>query len=193
EDVLHPLGFQAFDEHVAGAPVTLSHRMQPSTATRTDRRGSGWGMRKLVPALLATLLLAAAPAANAATKLTITGAGFGHGIGMSQYGTYGYSLHLKTYDFILGHYFTGTALGALDSNPEVKVLLQGSRKSISFAGGLHAGDQQLRRALPYPAGRAAAGLVNRDASGKSVGTTTGTLRGDAPVDQALLLKGTSVL
>ena len=60
-------------------------------------------MRKLVLALVAAFLLAAAPAAQAATKLTITGAGFGHGIGMSQYGTYGYSLHLKSYDYILGH------------------------------------------------------------------------------------------
>ena len=75
-------------------------------------------MRKLVLALVAALLLAAAPAAHAAaTKLTITGAGFGHGIGMSQYGTYGYSLHLKSYDYILGHYYSGTTLGALDANP----------------------------------------------------------------------------
>ena len=93
-------------------------------------------MRKLVLAARRGSLLAAAPAAQAAaTKLTITGAGFGHGIGMSQYGTYGYSLHLKTYDYILGHYYSGTTLGALDANPEVKVLLQGAKKSISFAGG----------------------------------------------------------
>jgi stage II sporulation protein D len=149
-------------------------------------------MRKLVLALVTVLVLAAAPAASAATKLTITGAGFGHGIGMSQYGTYGYSLHLKSYDFILGHYFTGTALGALDSNPEVKVLLQGSKKSISFTGGLNAGEAKLDPAATYTVRRSAAGLVIRDASGKSVGTTAGTLRVDAPVDQALLLKGTSV-
>ena len=91
-------------------------------------------MRKLVLALVAALLLAAAPAAQAATKLTITGAGFGHGIGMSQYGTYGYSLHLKSYDYILEHYYSGTALGALDANPEVKVLLQGSRKADLLLG-----------------------------------------------------------
>ena len=129
EDVLDPFRLQALDEDVAGAPVTLSHRMQASTATPPSRWRSGRGMRKLVLAAVA-VLLAAAPAAQAATKLTITGAGFGHGIGMSQYGTYGYSLHLKTYDYILGHYYSGTTLGALDANPEVKVLLQGARKSI---------------------------------------------------------------
>jgi stage II sporulation protein D len=150
-------------------------------------------MRKLVLAFVAALLLAAAPAAHAAaTKLTITGAGFGHGIGMSQYGTYGYSLHLKSYDYILGHYYSGTTLGALDANPEVKVLLQGSRKSISFAGGLSAGDQKLDPAQTYSVRRSAAGLDLRDATGKSVGTVAGTLRVDAPVGQALRLNGTSV-
>jgi stage II sporulation protein D len=150
-------------------------------------------MRKPVLAIVTALVVAAAaPAAHAATKLTITGAGFGHGIGMSQYGTYGYSLHLKSYDFILGHYYTGTTLGALDSNPEVKVLLQGSRKSISFTGALNAGDEKLDPAQTYTVRRSAAGLGLRNATGESVGTVAGALRVDAPVDQALRLKGTSV-
>jgi stage II sporulation protein D len=148
-------------------------------------------MRKLVLAAV-TVLLTAAPAAHAATKLTITGAGFGHGIGMSQYGTYGYSLHLKTYDFILGHYYTGTSLAALDANPEVKVLLQGGKKSISFSGGLNAGDQKLDPAQTYSVRRTADGLELRDATGASVGTVAGTLRVDAPIGQALRLNGTSV-
>jgi stage II sporulation protein D len=148
-------------------------------------------MRKLVLALVAGFLMAA-PAAQAATKLTITGAGFGHGIGMSQYGTYGYSLHLKTYDFILSHYYTGTTLGALDSNPEVKVLLQGSRRSISFSGVLNAGDEKLDPATTYTVRRGAAGLGLRDASGDDVATTPGPLRVDAPIGQALRLNGTAV-
>jgi stage II sporulation protein D len=148
-------------------------------------------MRKLVLATVAVLLVAA-PAAHATTKLTITGAGFGHGIGMSQYGTYGYSLHLKTYDYILGHYYSGTTLGALDANPEVKVLLQGSKKSIAFTGALSAGEQKLDPAKTYTVRRGADGLELKDATGESVGTVAGTLRVDAPVDQALRLKGTSV-
>ncbi len=148
-------------------------------------------MRKLALALVAAFLVAA-PAAQAATKLTITGAGFGHGIGMSQYGTYGYSLHLKTYDFILGHYYTGTALGQLDANPEVKVLLQGGKKSIAFSGGLNAGDADLDPAQTYTVKRGGDGLILRDGSGKGVGTTPGPLRVDAPVGQALRLMGTSV-
>jgi stage II sporulation protein D len=148
-------------------------------------------MRKLALALVATFLVAA-PAAQAATKLTITGAGFGHGIGMSQYGTYGYALHLKSYDFILGHYYTGTALGQLDANPEVKVLLQGGKKSISFSGGLNAGDESLDPSKTYTVKRGGDGLILRDATGEDIATTPGPLRVDAPVGQALRLMGTSV-
>ena len=36
---------------------------------------------------------------------------------MSQYGAYGYALHLKSYDYILGHYYTGTALGDARRQP----------------------------------------------------------------------------
>jgi stage II sporulation protein D len=148
-------------------------------------------MRKLALALVAAFLVAV-PSAQAATKLTITGAGFGHGIGMSQYGTFGYALHLKSYDFILGHYYTGTALGQLDANPEVKVLLQGGKKSIAFSGGLNAGDENLDPAQTYTVKRGGDGLILRDASGEDVATTPGPLRVDAPVGQALRLMGTSV-
>jgi stage II sporulation protein D len=148
-------------------------------------------MRKVVLALTVAML-AAAPAAQAATKLTITGAGFGHGIGMSQYGAYGYSLHLKDYGFILGHYYTGTTLGQLSSNPEVKVLLQGTRHAVSFSGAVAAGDQKLDTAKTYTVRRDSTGLVVRDASGQSVGTTPGPLRVDAAVGQPLRLNGTSV-
>jgi len=148
-------------------------------------------MRKLGLAIAAAFL-AAVPAAHAATKLTITGAGFGHGIGMSQYGAYGYSLHLKDYGFILGHYYTGTALGKLDSNPEVKVLLQGGKKAVSFSGAVAAGDLKLDVAKTYTVRRGGDGLIIRDATGASVGTTPGPLRVDAAVGEPLRLNGTSV-
>jgi stage II sporulation protein D len=148
-------------------------------------------MRKLVLAL-AVAFLAVVPAAHAATKLTITGAGFGHGIGMSQYGAYGYSLHLKDYGFILGHYYTGTTLGKLDSNPEVKVLLQGGKHAVSFTGAIAAGDLKLDVAKTYTVRRGDGGLVLRDATGAAVGTTPGPLRVEAAVGEPLRLNGTSV-
>ena len=52
----------------------------------------------------------AAPAA-ADGRFQIDGGGNGHGIGMSQYGAYGYAQHGKSYRFILGHYYQHTKLG----------------------------------------------------------------------------------
>ena len=42
----------------------------------------------------------------------VKGHGFGHGVGMSQYGAYGYAKHGKGYRFILGHYYPGRASGS---------------------------------------------------------------------------------
>ena len=47
-------------------------------------------------------------------RFTIRGAGFGHGVGMSQYGAMGYAAHGWAYKRILGHYYTDTAMGGLD-------------------------------------------------------------------------------
>src|SRR5215469_12011976 len=47
----------------------------------------------------------AAATSTAAATLVFTGHGWGHGIGMSQWGAYGYALHGWTYDGILTHYY----------------------------------------------------------------------------------------
>jgi stage II sporulation protein D len=105
-------------------------------------------MRRLIPLTLAATLLMAAPASAAKHRFTIRGAGFGHGVGMSQYGAYGYALHGATYDAILAHYYTGTALGAADTSAIVRVLLQSSG-SASFSGGVRAGSKNLSPDATY--------------------------------------------
>ena len=61
---------------------------------------------------LAVLLLAAAPAA-APADVTLDGRGFGHGVGLSQYGAYGFALREnRIARFIVGHYFTGTTIAS---------------------------------------------------------------------------------
>jgi hypothetical protein len=47
---------------------------------------------------------------------TITGSGFGHGVGLSQYGAQGMALAGKSYAEILAHYFPSTSL---DVNPKL--------------------------------------------------------------------------
>src|SRR3954452_18226001 len=102
--------------------------------------------------LLACVLccLTAAPApASAASRFVIRGAGFGHGVGMSQHGAYGYAVHGFGYRDILAHYFTDTSLGAVDPGREVRVLLQSPRGNASFSGASRAGGRRRDPTLTY--------------------------------------------
>jgi hypothetical protein len=91
-------------------------------------------MRRALAVTASLLLFAAAPgAADAAVRHVIRGAGFGHGIGMSQYGAYGYALNGAKYQGILGHYYKGTRLGTATSRA-VRVLLQPEDPYIRVRG-----------------------------------------------------------
>jgi len=105
-------------------------------------------MRRLVLIPLAAAVLVAAPPAAGKQRFTIRGAGFGHGVGLSQYGAYGFALHGARYDAILRHYYTGTALGTTDPARTVRVLLQ-STGTASFSGAVQAGSRALNAARTY--------------------------------------------
>jgi stage II sporulation protein D len=60
---------------------------------------------------------------------TITGAGYGHGIGMSQWGAYGYAKHGWTYRRILSHYYSGVSFAKVANRP-VRVLLSQGQNSV---------------------------------------------------------------
>ena len=101
---------------------------------------------------LAAFSLAAPAGADAAVRHVLKGAGFGHGIGMSQYGAYGYALEGSGYKGILDHYYKGTRLESAPSRP-VRVLLQPSDPYIRFRGATSAGGEALRKATTYVARR----------------------------------------
>src|SRR5215213_10488157 len=94
-------------------------------------------------------LLTAGTASAASSKFTIRGAGFGHGVGMSQYGAYGFALNGTGYRDILAHYYTGTAIGGLDPATRVRVLLQSTRGSASFTGATRAGRRSVSPLKTY--------------------------------------------
>ena len=72
-------------------------------------------------ALLTAALLALLPATAAADDVVIDGRGWGHGVGLSQYGAYGYALREgRDYQFIVGHYYTGTTLGTAPSTRDAR-------------------------------------------------------------------------
>jgi stage II sporulation protein D len=61
----------------------------------------------------------------------ITGHGWGHGIGMSQWGADGYAQHGWTYARILAHYYRGTTV-ARGPSPTVHVLLVERRRRVAL-------------------------------------------------------------
>jgi stage II sporulation protein D len=137
-------------------------------------------------AVLACLLVGAS--ASAASRLTIRGAGFGHGVGMSQYGAYGFAKQGVGYQQILAHYYQGTGLGVAEAGRTVRVLLA-SGSSASFSGAARAGTRTLDPATTYRATRAGTGQVYlRAPSGRRIATFTAPLQ-VAGADGTLRLAG----
>ena len=147
-------------------------------------------MRRYLALPTALLILSAAvpAAADAAVRHVLTGAGFGHGIGMSQYGAYGYALEGRTYKPILAHYYKGTRLESAPGRP-VRVLLQPNDPYIRFRGATNAGGLALNPHTTYLARESGSGISLRTASGRRMGTTRGALRADAGGSDPLTLLG----
>ena len=115
-----------------------------STTLHTARRGT------IHPALRSTLALIIALGSLTATApvyaaeqeaVEFDGAGWGHGIGMSQWGAYaqakGWQLPApRTYDQILAHYYPGTSRESYDAaspgHPRLKVNLEGDRTDLTL-------------------------------------------------------------
>ena len=125
-------------------------------------------MRRSAP-LIALAILAAAPPATAdgAVRHVLRGAGFGHGIGMSQYGAYGYALEGARYPGILAHYYKGTRLSTAADRP-VRVLLQPVDPYIRVRGATSVGGRALKPSATYIAKRGSGGIVVTNSSGRRV-------------------------
>ncbi len=72
------------------------------------------------------------PPTVGAGALLFSGHGWGHGVGMSQWGAYGYAKQGWTYDAILGHYYPGTTLGPAPVS-KLRVLLAEGAKSVTVS------------------------------------------------------------
>ena len=89
----------ATDTARIGALETLGARViQISFDVLRDANGNELGLR-------ATGYVYELPA-----RFVFTGKGFGHGVGMSQWGAQGLALKGASYSQILAHYYVGTAL-----------------------------------------------------------------------------------
>ncbi len=69
----------------------------------------------LALSLLASLFVAPVSAGAAYPSFQFTGAGYGHGIGLSQYGSKGWAEHGKTGSWIATYYYPGSKIGTADT------------------------------------------------------------------------------
>ncbi|HET7511051.1 MAG TPA: SpoIID/LytB domain-containing protein [Solirubrobacterales bacterium] len=131
----------------------------------------------LVTSVTAALLFSVYPlAASASVSWIVHGRGFGHGVGMSAYGAYGYAKHGKGYSFILGHYYQGTSLGTLEKTRVVRVLLGIEGGDVGFSGATSACGERLDPKRSYEAHRNGGSVRLRSSGGKTLANCGRTLR-----------------
>lgn len=134
-------------------------------------------INKLLIALAALVLSSVYPAAaQAGVSWVVHGRGFGHGVGMSAYGAYGYAKAGKNYRFILGHYYRGTTIGTLDKPRVVRVLLDISPGDVEFSGATSACGKALDPARSYEAHRVGKTVKLRSSGGKPLANCGRKLR-----------------
>jgi peptidoglycan hydrolase-like amidase len=99
--------------------------------------GHDGGMRRTIFAVLTAVILVAggvsAQEARAGRIVRITGGGWGHGLGMSQYGAYGRALDGESDTHILTHYYTGAHVRKVTMPKHIRVGLLQGQSSISVS------------------------------------------------------------
>jgi stage II sporulation protein D len=131
----------------------------------------------LATCVTAALLFSLYPlSAAASVSWVVHGRGFGHGVGLSAYGAYGYAKHGKGYRFILGHYYQGTSLGTLEKTRVVRVLLGIEGGDVGFSGATSGCGLNLDPQRSYEAHRNGGSVRLRSSSGKTLANCGGKLR-----------------
>ena len=128
-----------------GSSTRIPYAGEPYPESRCGSRARRRRAARVILTALGCLLPASPALADG--ELYVRGAGFGHGVGMSQYGAYGYALHGFGYRAILAHYYSGTRLGTVDPSGTVTVLL--GTGSASFTGASQAGPVKLKPGFTY--------------------------------------------
>jgi stage II sporulation protein D len=128
----------------------------------------------------------AAPAAEGQLVWKISGAGFGHGVGMSQYGAAGYARHGFSWQEILAHYYRGTTIGTVTPG-QVRVLLAPDQTAVSFSGVSQGCGYRLYEGKTYGAHVGAKGIELENAAGKKLAECGDAL--DAEGGPSFLLGG----
>ena len=111
------------DPSATGVPVSAAPSMTPGpTATAAPTATPA-------PTPFPALTFPKSPI-TLGSSITIYGRGYGHGVGMSQYGAYGRALAGQTAAQIMAAYYQGTTLGKM-ANSQVRVLVLDNFKASS--------------------------------------------------------------
>lgn len=85
------------------------------------------------------------------SRVIIIGRGWGHGVGMSQWGAHGLASQGATYSDILGHYYTGVSLATLETQRPISVGVSWGEGEVRASGAFSIVDGRgrtiVRRAL----------------------------------------------
>jgi stage II sporulation protein D len=139
-------------------PREPMHTTQPTSPRAAATRSPGLRSRLALAGVLAALLLlaVAGPAAANSTEysFTITGHGWGHGVGMSQWGAYGYAKHGWAYKAILKHYFTGIGFNTV-ADSTVRVNLRSGLSAVKLTCAQDYTVQGIGEATTIPGGTTA--------------------------------------
>ncbi|UJA21549.1 SpoIID/LytB domain-containing protein [Thermoleophilia bacterium SCSIO 60948] len=120
--------------------------------------------RAAIGACLLALLTTLALTPSASAGWTIRGHGYGHGVGMSQYGAYGMAQQGKGYKQIIKHYYKGSKIG---KGPKRKVkVLVGSGGSVGFSHAKAACGKKLRQGKSYRFDAKGSKVILRGSNGK---------------------------
>jgi stage II sporulation protein D len=118
---------------------------------------------------LAAALVAGGLAADAVGSVTfvVSGQGFGHGVGLSQCGAYGFASEAGwTFDRILAHFYPGTRLGDVPKD-SLRVLLGETSTSVEISSDSpFTATDATRRRVEIPAGSARVGANLRLTAGR---------------------------
>lgn len=129
----------------------------------------------------ATVVALLAPGTAAGAKWIVKGRGFGHGVGLSQWGAYGLAKDGRGYKRIVGHYYKGTRVGGAGKK-NVRVLVGGGGR-ISFSGATRACGKRLKERKNYRFERSGGGVALATGGGRRLAScgSSGGARGGSSV------------
>ena len=132
-------------------------------------------LKRVVTLTAAILAIACTGTAGGAERWSMRGAGWGHGIGLSQWGSYGFAKQGAGYREIVDHYYRDTRIESRDGGV-VRVLLQPNRPTVYFRNATQAGDRMLDEDSLYKVTRAGDQVTLRSASGRKLATFESMVR-----------------